>query len=200
MYRLLEPCARCGSEATTADGACQACGYVWGPEHTCVHCGEIRPLIDRAPLGCVCAGCGLPRIAPRWQMAPAQAERLRAAVEVRERTRKVAVVAVVIATACVPLGLLAGDVAGFGGWLGTLVAWAVSLGFAVLARRRGVVRLDAELAAARLAWERRAVEGRARVADSAEEPAPADRVRVAPVDTSEEEDVIEPASARRQSS
>lgn len=134
-YRKTERCPACGSAATTSRGGCHACGHAWGVAYACPHCAAVCG-VDRDPdLGRVCRGCALPRRGdddgegegPRGALSTALATELRAAVEDKRRARRLTRAALVIACACVPLGLFALEHFGVGGWLVCITVWCGAL-------------------------------------------------------------------------
>ncbi len=147
-YRSADPCPACRSRATTNDGECRACGHVWGEAHRCVHCAEIRATTEDATLGVVCRSCGLPRVSATWRMSEGRATRLHQAVGRWRSRARAANIAFTLAVLCVPLGLVAANAAGFGGWVLVLFAWVTCVVVASLLRTSGKRRLAGELAAA----------------------------------------------------
>jgi hypothetical protein len=179
-YRVADACPRCGSEATTTNGECRACGHVWGASHVCVHCLVVCPVLPNPALGNPCSACGVPRIATGWAMPEAAANRLRRAVAKRRMTARVASVAFGLAIVCIPLGLLT---RGLSEWLTLLVLWLVSISFAAVVRGSGRRTLSSELVRVQRAWQEEA--------DLEKSP---HRIRIA--ETPEPGDEFVPASAQ----
>jgi hypothetical protein len=152
-YRTTESCPRCQSVVTTSDGTCRTCGHVWGSGHRCVHCGVSCAVTSDPRLGPTCSRCGLPRIAGDWEMPGSTALGIRRAVAQRRVKGQVATLALLVAVACMPLGVIAAHYAGFAGWFAVLLAWFASVAVAGSLRAGGRRSMSTQVERARREWE-----------------------------------------------
>ncbi len=86
-------------------------------------------------------------------MPDSTALRVRRAVAQRKVKGHVATFAILVAIACMPLGLIAANYVGFAGWLAVLVVWFASVAVAGWLRASGRRSLSTQIARGRREWE-----------------------------------------------